>query len=250
MQYPNGPFRKEALWRIQSLLPRSAPLGDHLRSLIDVFDSRRGTLSSIRAESTQRFSCGLFGDYEMVASFEIPADVITWCSEVLEIALDCFPCHSNIVDEEVVAEKDSAPDDELADLLYDRGEPDRSFAYLASATKGPVSLVWPHETNDAPSDQILPRPRDRAAAIVTSDLSEDAEASRQIRRIFNLLQAQYGGAIPSDPEVSCLFTTARAAGSFVSLEVPILRQFAQLGASFRIAVHQTPSALRRLRESH
>jgi hypothetical protein len=248
--YPNGPFRNEALWRIRSKLPRSAPLAEHMRSLIDVFDSRRGALSSIRDKSTQSFSCGLFGDYELVASFEITTDVIRWCSEVLEIALECFPCHSNTLEKEVEADEDSTVDDDPTDPMYDHQEPDRSFAYLASASKGPVPVAWPHETNDASSEQVLPRPSLASSEIVASDLPEGAEATQHIQRVLYLLQTKYAGVIPMAPELSCLFATERAAGSFVRLEVPILRQFAHLGASFRIGVYQTPSILGRLREFH
>ena len=41
----------------------------------------------LRPISKQRFSCGLFGDYEMGGVFAIPTEIIKWCSEVLDIAL-------------------------------------------------------------------------------------------------------------------------------------------------------------------
>lgn len=88
--------------------------------------------SSIRAISKQRFSCGLFGDYEMTAVFEIPVYVINWCSEVLDIALDCFPCHDTINLASVQA-RDEIADNEVAEPAHERIEPDRSFSYLESA---------------------------------------------------------------------------------------------------------------------
>ena len=63
--YPDGPFRKEAFWSLKSRLPDSAPLAQHLRTLVEMFDSRLEALRSIRLNSKQMFWCGLFGDYEM-----------------------------------------------------------------------------------------------------------------------------------------------------------------------------------------
>ena len=239
--HPDGPFRKEAFWSLQSRLPDSAPLAQHLRNLVEMFDSRLEALRSIRLNSKQMFWCGLFGDYEMSAGFEVPADVIEWCSEVVEIAFDCFPCHSNIVDEEREAGEE---------LLGNRVEEDLAFSYVARSGRDSVSLAWPHETNGAPDDHVLPRPNIVETSTVTSDLPENAEASQHIQRVLDLMGMRHANAIPTDPELSCLFATERAAGSIVRLEVPVLRQLAQLGARFRISLHQCPSVLRRLREFH
>jgi hypothetical protein len=246
-RYPHGPFRKEAFWRVGSRLPDGAPLAEHLHTLIDLLDSRRKALGSIRAISKQRFLCGLFGDYEMTAVFEIPACVIKWCSEVLDIALDCFPCHDNIDVAPVETSDAEIAVDEAAELAHDRIEPDRSFSYLESARIDQVPVTWPHETNGAPSDQLLPRPCVAPTIAITSDLPESVEAIRHLQRVLYLLRTQHGDAAPPDPKLVCLFSTDRVAGSFLRLEIPILRQLAEIGASFRIGLYQTPSVLRRLR---
>lgn len=249
--YPDGPYRKEAFWSFKSRLPDSASLARHLRSLVEVFDSRREVLRSIRTNCKQMFWCGLFGDFEMSAGFEIPADVIEWCSEGAEIALDCFPCHSNIIDEEQrTMGEDQPADDDFADASHDPIQPDLAFSYMALSGMDSVSLAWPHETNGAPGDQVLPRPNAMATSIVTSDLPESAEASEHIQRALDLTETLHANATTTNPELSCLFATERAAGSIVRLAVPVLRQLEQLGASFRISVHQCPSVLRRLRELH
>ena len=239
-------FGKEAYWRVGSRLPHDAPLAEHLHTLIDLLDSRREALGSIRAMSKQRFSCGLFGDYEMTAVFEIPAYVTRWCSEVLDIALDCFPCHDNIDVAPVETSDAEIDDDEAAEPPHDRMEPDRSFSYLESARVDPVPVTWPHETNGAPKDQLLPRPCVAPTIVVTSDLSESVEAIQHLQRVLYLLRTQHADAALTDPKLVCLFSTERGAGSFVRLEIPILRQLAEIGASFRIGLYQTPSVLRRL----
>ena len=246
-RYPHGPFRKEAFWRVGSRLPDDASLAEHLQTFVDLLDSKRGALGSIRAISKQRFSCGLFGDYEMTAVFEIPAYVIKWCSEVLDIALDCFPCHDNIYRVPVETSDAEIADDEAAQPPHDLIEPDRSFSYLESAGIDPVLVTWPHETNGAPSDQLLPRPCVAPTLVVTSDLPESVEALQHLQRVLYLLRTQHADAVPKDPKLVCLFSTERGAGSFVRLEIPILRQLAAIGASFQIGLYQTPSVLRRLR---
>ncbi len=245
-RYPHGPFRKEAFWRVGSRLPDDAPLAEHLHTLIDLLDSWREALGSIRAISKQRLSCGLFGDYEMTAVFEIPAYVIKWCSEVLDIALDCFPCHDNIDVAPVETSDAEIADDEAAEPPHHRIEPDRSFSYLESARIDPVPVTWPHETNGAPNDQLLPRPCVAPTIAVTSDLSESVEAIQHLERVLHLLRTQHADAAPTDPKLVCLFSTERGAGTFVRLELPILRQLAKIGASFRLELYQTPSVLRRL----
>lgn len=247
--YPDGPFRKEAFWSLKSRLPDNAPLAQHLRNLVEMFDSRLDALRSIRLNSKQMFWCGLFGDSEISAGFEVSADVIEWCSEFVEIAFDCFPCHSNIVGEEQREEgEDLMAGDDFTEASHDRVEADLAFAYVARA--GRLSMAWPHETNGVPNDQVLPRPSIVETSTVTSDLPESAEVSQHIQRVLDLMRMRHVDAIPTDPELSCLFATERAAGSIVRLEVPVLRQLAQLGASFRISLHQCPSVLRRLRELH
>jgi hypothetical protein len=249
--YPDGPFRKEAFWSLKSRLPDSALLAQHLRNLVEMFDSRLEALRSIRLNSKQMFWCGLFGDSEMSAGFEIPADVIEWCSEVAEIAFDCFPCHSRIIDKEQrTVGEDQPADDDFVDASHDPIQPDLAFSYMAFSGMDSVSLAWPHETNGAPDDQILPRPNVTATSIVTSDLPESAEASQHIQRVLNLTRTLHANATTTNPDLSCLFATERAAGSIVRLAVPVLRQLEQLSASFRISVHQCPSVLRRLRELH
>jgi hypothetical protein len=235
-RYPDGPFQKQALWVLESTLPRSAPLERHLQSLIGLFESRRAALTLLRAVTMPRFFCGLFGDYETVAVFDIPAGIIGWCSDVLEISLDCYPCFSSIEEAE-------------ADALDTESEPreDLAFSYLASAIDRP-SLGPPHERNNVPSDPLLPRPIASRPIVVASDLPESSEPSQHFHRIFDLLRIRQAGGGASAPELTCLFTTNRAAGSIVRLEIPILAQLAELGAGFRIGVYQTPSALRRLRQ--
>jgi hypothetical protein len=250
-KYPGGPFRKQALWQLKSRLPDGAPLADHLRGLIGVIDSHREALRLIRPNSKQMFWCGLFGENEMFAGFEIPADVILWCSEVAEIAFDCFSCHSNTIDEEQrKAGEDPPADDDFGNAWHDRIETDLAFSYMVRSGMDPVSLAWPHETNGAPRDQVLPRPKVSATPIVASDLPESAEASLHIRRVLDLFRTRHANVIPTNPELTCAFATERAAGSIVRIEVPVLRQLAHLGASFRISVYQCPSALRCLQELH
>jgi Domain of unknown function (DUF4279) len=247
-RYPRGPFRKEAFWSRGSGLPDGAPLAAHLQTLIDLLDSRREALRSIRNISKQRFFCGLFGDYEMTAVFEIPAHIIKWCSEVLDVVLDCFPCIDNIDFATAEVGDVEISDDEVAEPAQDQIEADRSFSYLTSAYVGQVAIAWPHQTNDAPSDQLLPRPRAAPAIAVTSDLPESAEALQHLQRVLYLLTIEHNGTIPIDSKLVCLFSTDRGAGSFVRLEIPILRQLAELGSSFRMELYQTLSVLRRLRQ--
>jgi hypothetical protein len=212
--YPDGPFRREAFWSLKSRLPDSAPLAQHLRNLVEMFDSRLEALRSIRLNSKQMFWCGLFGDSEISAGFEVPADEIEWCSEVVEIAFDCFPCHSNIVDEEQrEAGEDLMADDDFADASHDRVEADLAFSYVARAGMDSVSLAGPHETNGAPDDQVLPRPNVVETSTITSDLPESAEASLHIQRVLDLMGRRHANAIPTDPELLCLFATERAAGA-------------------------------------
>jgi hypothetical protein len=242
-RHPHGPFRKQAFWNLQSQLPYSASLAAHLKRLIGVLDSRREALAALRAVTALRFSCGIFGDNERVAEFDIPADVIGWCSEVLKISLDCYPPSSGIDEEE--ADTDEA---ETPDTAYEPRE-DLAFSYLASAANRP-SLESAHERNDARSDQLLPRPTASQRIIIASDLLESSEASQHFHRVFDLLRIRRAGGVVNSPELICLFTTNRGTGSIVWLEIPILAQLTHLQAAFRINVYQTPSALRRLRQFH
>jgi hypothetical protein len=241
-RYPHGPFRKQALWNLTSRLPRTASLAAHLQSLVGVLDSRRAALALLRSVTAPRFYCGLFGDYEMAAGFDIPADVIAWCSDILEISLDCYPPFSTIDEEEADADEADAPD-----AAHERRE-DLAFSYLASAADRPP-LGSPHERNDAASDQLLPRPT-ASQQMIASDLLESSEASQHFHRVLDLLRMRQGGGVATAPELTCLFATNRAAGSIVRIEIPILAQLAQLGAGFRINVYQVPSALVRLRQFH
>jgi len=243
-RYPHGPFRKEALWRRASGLPDSASLAEHLQTLVDLLSSRTNALRSMRANSTQSLFCGLFGDYEMTASFEVPAYVVKWCSGILDIVLDCFSGYRSIP-ADVTEQDNNEADDEFGER--DVIEPDRSLSYLASAGDA-IPLRCPHEINGAPTDQLLPRPSAGSTSVITSDLPETADAVQQVARVIYMIRSQRSVEMPLDPELICLFSTDRVAGSFVRLDIPILQRLAHLGASFRFVVFQSPPALRRLRE--
>ena len=243
-RHPHGPFRKQAFWNLQSQLPYSASLASHLGGLVGVLDSRREALAALRAITAPRFSCGLFvGDNERVAGFDIPADLIGWCSGILEISLDCYPPSSSIDAEEADTDEAEAPD------TASEPREDLVFSYLASAADRP-SLEPAHEGNDARSDQLLPRPTDSQRIIIASDLPENSEPSQHFHRVFDLLRIRRAGGVVNSPELICLFTTNRGTGSIVWLEIPILAQLTHLQAAFRINVYQAPSALRRLRQFH
>ncbi len=243
-RYPHGPFRKEAFWGLASGLPDSVSLAEHLRALINLLVSRRAALRSMRANSTQRFFCGLFGDYERAASFEIPAYAIKWCSDFLEIALDCYACH-DIASEAVEASNGETDDDEFSEQQHEGPEPDRSFAYMASARIDPMLLKWPHETNGAPTDQLLPRPS--ATSVLISDLPETAGPLLHVERVLYLLRGRAPEELPIDPQLICLLSTDRLAGRIVRLDIQTLHRLANIGAGFRIDVFQTPPRLKLLR---
>jgi len=245
-RYPHGPFREQAFWSRSSGLPDSASLAEHLLTLIGSLEPRRDKLCSIRGNSKARFFCGLFGGSETTANFEIPVYAIKWCSEVLDIVLDCFACHDSGA-EEIEATSAEADDEESHENVNGGPEPDRSFSYLETDRLNPLPLRWPHETNGAESDQLLPRPRAAASLAVVSNLPEDAAAEHHVERLLDLARGRYHGEAPIDPTLVCLLSTDRLAGSFVRLEIPILRQLAQLGAGFRISLFQTPPVLRRRR---
>jgi hypothetical protein len=236
-RYPHGAKRCNALWSFDSRLPDSASLAKHLRGLIDVFDPRLEALKSLQGLCTQRFFCGLFGDREINATFEVPADVIRWCADTLEIALDCYPPCSP-VDEEI----GGSDKDEIDDAPR---EPDRALAYLGAE---PVSLLWLDESSGFLDEQILPRPA-MGDIVAISDLPETTEALDHLMRVMEGFP-NLGASRREKLELSCLFTTERGAGSIVCLNLPILKLMAQVGIRFRIVLYQSPSALRRLQRAH
>jgi hypothetical protein len=220
-------------------LPYTASLADHLRSLVSVMDSRREALRLVQADSWTDFSAGLFGERETIASFQIPVEVVKWCSEVLEIALDCYTPYSDETDEAQASVADSRTN-----------EPDRAFSYIARAGTQPLSFLSSRETNFAASDELLARTIAAPATVVSSDLPETALASEHLERAISLLRLRHASAgFEQNLQVVCMFTTERGTGSIVTLELPILQQMAEVGASFRIDVHQAPSVLRRLRQA-
>jgi hypothetical protein len=250
---------RETDWGLRSQLDHNAPLAEHLLGLVRVLDSKREAIRSLRdiKETRVRFSCALINDDDSAATFEIPASVITWCSELLEIDIMCMP-RRGAVDHK----QDDTPHPDIANLIEASAlnrqlvEPDHAFAYLV-ATPDPV-LEWPLDSGNAPAGELLPRPSVAAPLVVLSDLLEDAAASEHLRRVLDLWRTEGAKTAPRQLELTCLYAAERVfaiqeqllprAGGPIKLELPLLRQLAELGASFRIKVYPTPSELKRLRE--
>jgi hypothetical protein len=203
-----------------------------------------------------RLLCVLINDGESAATFEIPASVVSWCSELLEVEIMCRPRRSPVDQEQADAPDDDVANLKASDLNRRVVECDRAFAYLV-ATPDPT-LSWAHDSGSVSSGKLLPRPSVVAPQLVTSDLPEDAAPSEHLQRVLDLLRKEGAETAPRKFQLTCLYAAERGfaikeellprTGGTVKLEFALLRQLAQLGASFRIDVYPTPSELKRLRE--
>jgi hypothetical protein len=148
----------ETDWGLRSRLDHNAPLSEHLLGLVSVLASKREAIRSLRdiKETRVRLSCVLINDDESAATFEIPASVIAWCSETLEIEIMCRPRRCPVNQEQADTRDDDVANLEESDRNRRLVEPDRAFAYLV-ATADPA-LAWAHDSDSASSNALLPRP--------------------------------------------------------------------------------------------
>ena len=254
-----GGFRfSESGWGFRSRLHHNVPLAEHLQSLVDFLDAKRDAIRSIHdTERMQvRFSCCLINDTETGADFAIPGNVITWCSEALDIDLNCMPRRYGFGQERAVTGGCEGNEVVAPEMNPHLVEPDRAFAYLVE-TPTPA-LTWGNDPGKVSSrDGFLPRPNAGESQIVVSDLLEDVPAVQHLQRVLDLSRKERAEPSQRQLELTCLYAAERMfelkgkvlprADSTVRLEFSLMRQMMQLGAGFRIYVYPTPSELKRLR---
>jgi Domain of unknown function (DUF4279) len=248
---------RETDWGVRSQLNHNAPLAEHLLDLVKVLDPKREEIRSIQdiKQTRAQLSCVLINDRDTAAAFQIPASVIKWCSELLEIEITPMPRRDSVEQERV-----NARDHVVANLGASgpdplNVEPDRAFAYLV-ATTDPM-LVGARDPGNAKADELLPRPSVAAPLLITSDLAEKSAAEEHLQRVLELSRIAGAESLASQFELTCLCSVERViairdkllprGGGVIKLEFPLLRQMAKLGATFRINVYPSPAELKRLR---